>query len=103
MAPLTRDVRPPILIVEDKDSLRTMLKVAIEGQGHVVAEAVDQAGVEETEGARGLAGRGEAGPGAGFDGRSAFDKLSGFDWLSPNGMRGRTGGSVLAHRLTMRP
>jgi DNA-binding NtrC family response regulator len=35
-------VRPPILIVEDKDSLRTMLKVAIEGQGHAVVEAADQ-------------------------------------------------------------
>ena len=36
-------------------------------------------------------------------GSAGSDKLSGFDWLSPNGMRGRTGGSVLAHRLTMRP
>jgi DNA-binding NtrC family response regulator len=35
-------VRPPILIVEDKDSLRTMLKVAIEGQGHAVVESADQ-------------------------------------------------------------
>jgi DNA-binding NtrC family response regulator len=35
-------VRPPILIVEDKDSLRTMLKLAIEGQRHAVVEASDQ-------------------------------------------------------------
>jgi DNA-binding NtrC family response regulator len=31
-----------ILLVEDKDSLRTMLKLAIEGHGHVVIEARDQ-------------------------------------------------------------
>jgi DNA-binding NtrC family response regulator len=31
-----------ILLVEDKDSLRTMLKLAIEGHGHVVVEATDQ-------------------------------------------------------------
>ena len=31
-----------ILLVEDKDSLRTMLKLAIEGHGHVVVEARDQ-------------------------------------------------------------
>ena len=36
---LRHPVRPPILIVEDKDSLRTMLKVAIEGRGHEVVEA----------------------------------------------------------------
>ncbi|HTG88578.1 MAG TPA: sigma-54 dependent transcriptional regulator [Vicinamibacterales bacterium] len=30
---------PSILLVEDKDSLRTMLKLAIEGQGHAVVEA----------------------------------------------------------------
>jgi DNA-binding NtrC family response regulator len=35
-------VAPSILVVEDKDSLRTMLKVAIEGQGHAVLEARDQ-------------------------------------------------------------
>jgi DNA-binding NtrC family response regulator len=34
---------PSILLVEDKDSLRTMLRVAIEGQGHTVVEARDQA------------------------------------------------------------
>jgi DNA-binding NtrC family response regulator len=34
---------PPILLVEDKDSLRTMLRHALEGQGHVVIEARDQA------------------------------------------------------------
>jgi DNA-binding NtrC family response regulator len=31
-----------ILLVEDKDSLRSMLKLAIEGQGHLVVEARDQ-------------------------------------------------------------
>jgi len=30
---------PPILIVEDKDSLRTMLRLALEAQGHTVVEA----------------------------------------------------------------
>src|SRR4029077_9958534 len=33
---------PPILIVEDKDSLRTMLRHALEAQGHIVVEACDQ-------------------------------------------------------------
>src|SRR4029077_6211138 len=33
---------PPILIVEDKDSLRTMLRHALEAQGHLVVEACDQ-------------------------------------------------------------
>ncbi|HET9358711.1 MAG TPA: sigma-54 dependent transcriptional regulator [Vicinamibacterales bacterium] len=33
----------PILIVEDKDSLRTMLRHALEGHGHVVLEARDEA------------------------------------------------------------
>src|SRR5438876_6247464 len=33
---------PPILIVEDKDSLRTMLRLALEAQGHTVVEARDQ-------------------------------------------------------------
>ena len=33
---------PPILIVEDKDSLRTMLRLALEAQGHTVIEARDQ-------------------------------------------------------------
>jgi DNA-binding NtrC family response regulator len=32
----------PILIVEDKDSLRTMLRHALEGQGHAVLEARDE-------------------------------------------------------------
>jgi DNA-binding NtrC family response regulator len=32
----------PILLVEDKDSLRTMLRLALEAQGHVVVEARDQ-------------------------------------------------------------
>jgi DNA-binding NtrC family response regulator len=35
-------VDPPILIVEDKDSLRTMLRHALAAQGHVVVEARDQ-------------------------------------------------------------
>ena len=35
-------VDPPILIVEDKDSLRTMLRLALEAQGHIVVEARDQ-------------------------------------------------------------
>jgi DNA-binding NtrC family response regulator len=34
---------PPILLVEDKDSLRAMLRHALEAQGHVVVEARDQA------------------------------------------------------------
>jgi len=33
---------PPILLVEDKDSLRTMLRLALEAQGHTVIEARDQ-------------------------------------------------------------
>ena len=33
---------PPVLLVEDKDSLRTMLRLALEAQGHVVVEARDQ-------------------------------------------------------------
>src|SRR6185312_9038454 len=33
---------PPILLVEDKDSLRAMLKLALEAQGHTVIEARDQ-------------------------------------------------------------
>jgi DNA-binding NtrC family response regulator len=37
---------PPILIVEDKDSLRTMLRHALEAQGHIVVEARDQAEAE---------------------------------------------------------
>ena len=32
----------PILLVEDKDSLRTMLRLSLEAQGHVVVEAVDE-------------------------------------------------------------
>jgi DNA-binding NtrC family response regulator len=35
-------VDPPILIVEDKDSLRTMLRHALAAQGHTVVEARDQ-------------------------------------------------------------
>jgi DNA-binding NtrC family response regulator len=33
----------PVLIVEDKDSLRTMLRHALEGHGHTVLEASDEA------------------------------------------------------------
>ncbi|MGB7217685.1 MAG: response regulator, partial [Vicinamibacterales bacterium] len=33
---------PPILLVEDKDSLRAMLRHALEGRGHTVVEARDQ-------------------------------------------------------------
>jgi DNA-binding NtrC family response regulator len=33
---------PPVLIVEDKDSLRAMLRHALEAQGHLVIEARDQ-------------------------------------------------------------
>ena len=33
---------PPILLVEDKDSLRAMLRHALESQGHGVVEARDQ-------------------------------------------------------------
>jgi DNA-binding NtrC family response regulator len=33
---------PPILLVEDKDSLRAMLRHALEAQGHTVSEARDQ-------------------------------------------------------------
>ena len=33
---------PPILLVEDKDSLRTMLRHALEAQGHSVMEARDE-------------------------------------------------------------
>ena len=39
---MTRPAAPPILLVEDKDSLRTMLRHALEGQGHAVVEARDQ-------------------------------------------------------------
>jgi DNA-binding NtrC family response regulator len=38
-----RAADPPILLVEDKDSLRTMLRHALEAQDHVVIEARDQA------------------------------------------------------------
>jgi DNA-binding NtrC family response regulator len=37
-----RATDPPILLVEDKDSLRAMLRHALEAQGHVVLEARDQ-------------------------------------------------------------
>jgi len=32
----------PVLLVEDKDSLRTMLRLALEAQGHSVIEACDE-------------------------------------------------------------
>jgi DNA-binding NtrC family response regulator len=41
LAPRTRTTDPPILLVEDKDSLRTMLRHALEAQGHTVVEARD--------------------------------------------------------------
>src|SRR3989442_1666135 len=37
-----RSADPPILLVEDKDSLRAMLRRALEAQGHSVIEARDQ-------------------------------------------------------------
>jgi DNA-binding NtrC family response regulator len=37
-----RAADPPILLVEDKDSLRAMLRHALEAQGHTVMEARDQ-------------------------------------------------------------
>jgi len=36
----------PILLVEDKDSLRTMLRRLLEARGHRVVEAIDQPGAE---------------------------------------------------------
>jgi DNA-binding NtrC family response regulator len=39
---VSRAPAPPILLVEDKDSLRTMLRHALESQGHAVIEARDQ-------------------------------------------------------------
>jgi DNA-binding NtrC family response regulator len=39
---MPRTLAPPILLVEDKDSLRTMLRHALESQGHTVIEARDQ-------------------------------------------------------------
>jgi len=42
MTTRTRQADPPILIVEDKDSLRTMLRHALAAQGHTVVEARDQ-------------------------------------------------------------
>jgi DNA-binding NtrC family response regulator len=32
----------PVLLVEDKDSLRTMLRLSLEAQGHAVVEAIDE-------------------------------------------------------------
>ena len=40
--PARRAADPPILLVEDKDSLRAMLKLALEAQGHTVVEARDE-------------------------------------------------------------
>ena len=42
MSPRPRATAPPILLVEDKDSLRAMLRHALEAQGHLVIEARDQ-------------------------------------------------------------
>jgi CheY-like chemotaxis protein len=36
----------PILLVEDRDSLRTMLRRSLEARGHTVVEAVDQPAAE---------------------------------------------------------
>jgi len=47
-----QSVDPPILIVEDKDSLRTMLRHALEAQGHTVVEARDQPEAEAALAAR---------------------------------------------------
>jgi DNA-binding NtrC family response regulator len=38
----SKKAQAPILLVEDKDSLRTMLRLALEGQGHEVLEARDE-------------------------------------------------------------
>jgi DNA-binding NtrC family response regulator len=43
-----RPIDLPILLVEDKDSLRAMLRHALEGQGHAVVEARDQREAEAT-------------------------------------------------------
>ena len=42
MSARARAAAPPILLVEDKDSLRVMLRHALEAQGHLVIEARDQ-------------------------------------------------------------
>ena len=43
----------PVLLVEDKDSLRAMLRHALEAQGHVVVEARDEAeAIEQLQQAR---------------------------------------------------
>jgi DNA-binding NtrC family response regulator len=42
VTPRPRAASPPILLVEDKDSLRVMLRHALEAQGHPVIEARDQ-------------------------------------------------------------
>ena len=42
MSARPRVAAPPILLVEDKDSLRAMLRHALEAQGHLVIEARDQ-------------------------------------------------------------
>ena len=42
MTSRSRSSDPPILLVEDKDSLRAMLRHALEAQGHTVVEARDQ-------------------------------------------------------------
>jgi DNA-binding NtrC family response regulator len=39
---VTRSPAAPVLLVEDKDSLRTMLRHALEAQGHTVIEARDE-------------------------------------------------------------
>src|SRR4051812_127911 len=45
----------PVLLVEDKDSLRVMLRLALEAHGHTVIEARDQAeAVQQLQQARPL-------------------------------------------------
>ncbi|MGE5245935.1 MAG: sigma-54-dependent transcriptional regulator [Betaproteobacteria bacterium] len=53
MAGRSRPSDPPILLVEDKDSLRAMLRLALEAQGHTVIEARDgPEAVQALQGAR---------------------------------------------------
>ena len=44
-----RTIELPILLVEDKDSLRAMLRHALEAQGHPVIEARDRASACRTD------------------------------------------------------
>ena len=42
MSPRPAQAATSILLVEDKDSLRAMLRLALEAQGHAVIEARDE-------------------------------------------------------------